>query len=106
MHYRKLQYRFLSVLLLFVIFSNLTGFANSADSADSAEQKQAAPVFRTERFERLQETPYIIKTSDISAETHIRRMVELETDLSTIIYKNEDGSRTAYIFFAAGKICR
>ena len=33
-------------------------------------------------------------------------MVELETDLSTIIYKNEDGSRTAYIFFAAGKICR
>lgn len=95
MHYRKLQYRFLSVLLLFVIFSNLTGFANSADSA---EQKQAAPVFRTERFERLQETPYIIKTSDISAETHIRRMVELETDLSTIIYKNEDGSRTAYIF--------
>ncbi|HBL85443.1 MAG: hypothetical protein A2Y17_04555 [Clostridiales bacterium GWF2_38_85] len=75
----------ISISIIFVLLSTFNSFASIPNQNDS---------------ELLNDIPKVISFNDAIDNGHIKRMLELENSLSTIAYKNIDGTNTIYSFTA------
>jgi murein DD-endopeptidase MepM/ murein hydrolase activator NlpD len=88
----------MAMVLAFAALAGITG----AGGADNSREMPQVPVFVDEIIPgtamRMSEVPESISLDSILESNHVARIYELETDLSSIVFRNADDTNTMYMF--------